>query len=114
MPAPSAILRKIILLVLVFTPAMPAPQPSLAARFCVVSTADSIPDELFESAEGLARRLGVSRSELYAKVLRDYLREHRGEGITERLDEVYGGEEEGDLDPVVAKLQGRSLSKDEW
>ncbi len=55
----------------------------------------------------------MSRSELYAKALRDYLREHRGEGITERLDEVYGGEEEGGLDPVVQKLQGRSLSKDE-
>ena len=55
----------------------------------------------------------MSRSELYAKALRDYLREHRGEGIPERLDDVYGGEEEGSLDPVVAKFQGRSLSKDE-
>ena len=82
-----------------------------------MKTAVSIPDELFESAEGLARRLGMSRSELYAKALRDYLREHRGEGITERLDEVYGAEESGeasDLDPVVARLQGLSLPEDEW
>jgi metal-responsive CopG/Arc/MetJ family transcriptional regulator len=78
-----------------------------------MKTAVSIPDELFESAEGLARRLGMTRSELYAKALRDYLREHRGEGITERLDEVYDAEESG-LDPVVAKLQGRSLPEDEW
>jgi predicted transcriptional regulator len=80
----------------------------------VMKTAVSIPDELFESAEGLARRLGMTRSELYAKALRDYLREHRGDGITERLDEVYGAEEEGGLDPVVARLQGRSLPEDEW
>ncbi len=80
----------------------------------MMKTAVSIPDELFESAEGLARRLGMSRSELYAKALRDYLREHRGEGITERLDEVYGADEKGGLDPVVAKLQGRSLPEDEW
>lgn len=81
-----------------------------------MKTAVSIPDELFESAEGLARRLGMSRSELYAKALRDYLLEHREEGITERLDEVYGAEdgEAGGLDPVVARLQGRSLSRDEW
>ncbi len=79
----------------------------------MMKTAVSIPDELFESAEGLARRLGMTRSELYAKALRDYLREHRGEGITERLDEVYGAEESV-LDPVVAKLQGRSLPDDEW
>ncbi|MDP9410074.1 MAG: hypothetical protein M3P70_06140 [Actinomycetota bacterium] len=77
-----------------------------------MKTAVSIPDELFESAEGLARRLGMTRSELYAKALRDYLREHRGEGITERLDEVYGAEESG-LDPIVAALQERSLPKDE-
>ncbi len=78
-----------------------------------MKTAVSIPDELFESAEGLARRRGMTRSELYAKALRDYLREHRGEGITERLDEVYAAEE-GGLDPVVTVLQGRSLSEDEW
>jgi metal-responsive CopG/Arc/MetJ family transcriptional regulator len=78
-----------------------------------MKTAVSIPDELFESAEGFALRLGMTRSELYAKALRDYLQEHRGEGITERLDEVYGAEESG-LDPVVAELQGRSLPEDEW
>ena len=78
-----------------------------------MKTAVSIPDELFESAEGLARRLGMTRSELYAKALRDYLREHRGEGITERLDEVYAAEDSS-LDPFVAGLQGRSLPKDEW
>lgn len=78
-----------------------------------MKTAVSIPDDLFESAEGLARRLGTTRSELYAKALRDYLREHRGEGITERLDEVYGAEDSS-LDPVMAALQERSLSEDEW
>lgn len=79
----------------------------------MMKTAVSIPDELFESAEGLARRLGMTRSELYAKALRDYLLEHGGEGITERLDEVYGAEESA-LNPVVAKLQERSLPDDEW
>lgn len=78
-----------------------------------MKTAVSIPDDLFESAEGLARRLGTTRSELYAKALRDYLSEHRGEGITERLDEVYGAEDSS-LDPVMAALQERSLSEDEW
>ena len=50
------------------------------------------------------------------KALRYYLREHRGEGITERLDEVYGVEEgeAGGLDPAVARLQERSLTQDEW
>ena len=79
-----------------------------------MKTAVSIPDELFESADGLARRLGMTRSELYAKALREYLREHRGEGITEILDEVYGGEKGGELDPFVAEMQKRSLPPEEW
>lgn len=82
-----------------------------------MKTAISIPDELFESAEGLARRLNVSRSELYARALREYVEEHKGEGVTERLDEVYGAQEEEGatavLDPVVARLQGSSLPRDD-
>jgi len=34
-----------------------------------VKTAISIPDRVFRSAEQLAARLGVSRSELYSKAL---------------------------------------------
>ena len=79
-----------------------------------VKTEVSIPNELFESADGLARRLGMTRSELYARALREHLQEHRGEGITNRLDEVYGAEEDIGLDLAVARLQQRSLPEDEW
>lgn len=82
-----------------------------------MKTAVSIPDDLFESAEGYARRLGMSRSELFATALREYLQEHRSEGITERLDEIYGGEvsEDSSLDPTLARLQKHSLrDKDRW
>ena len=83
-----------------------------------MKTAVSIPDDLFESAEGFARRLGLSRSELYAQALREYLKEHEEEGITERLNEIYGEQEDADegqgaLDPVVAELQQRSLPEDQ-
>jgi metal-responsive CopG/Arc/MetJ family transcriptional regulator len=79
-----------------------------------MKTAVSIPNELFESAERFARRMEMTRSELYARALREYLSEHRGEGITERLDEVYGAEEESGLGPMLAKLQQSSLPEDEW
>lgn len=78
-----------------------------------MKTAISIPDRLFESAERLAQRRGVSRSELYATALRDYLREHHREGITEKLDEVHGTEP-SNLDTVISNAQALSLSKDEW
>jgi metal-responsive CopG/Arc/MetJ family transcriptional regulator len=55
----------------------------------------------------------MSRSELYATALRQYLEEHRGERITGRLDEIYGAEPE-DLDPTITRLQAQSLPKDDW
>ena len=52
----------------------------------------SIPDDLFESAETLGKRLGLSRSRLYATALADYMAKHRGSKTTERLNAVYANE----------------------
>ncbi|MFM5891936.1 MAG: ribbon-helix-helix domain-containing protein, partial [Dolichospermum sp.] len=41
-----------------------------------MKTAISLPDPVFEEAESLARQLGVSRSELYTKALKAYLRKY--------------------------------------
>jgi Arc/MetJ family transcription regulator len=84
-----------------------------AVILTVMKTAISIPDDLFEAAERFAGREGMSRSELYVTALRHYLQERRGQGITERLDEVYG-DEPSELDPVIARLQTRTLPRDEW
>ena len=78
-----------------------------------VKTAVSIPNPVFEAAEELARRLGVSRSELYARALADFLEKRLDRRVTERLDEVYAREESG-LDPALARLQAASLPRDEW
>ena len=40
-----------------------------------MKTAISIPDDLFAEAEGLAERLGMSRSEMFARALRAFLRQ---------------------------------------
>ena len=82
-----------------------------------VQTAVSIPDGLFESAEGFAKRQGMSRSELYASALREYLAEHEAEGITERLDAIYAEElaEESRLDPALERMQAESIpAQDDW
>jgi hypothetical protein len=49
---------------------------------------------------------------LYTTALRRYLEEHRGEMVTERLDEIYGGESDG-LDQEIARMQARSLPEDD-
>lgn len=73
----------------------------------------SIPDGLFESAETLAKRLGVSRSRLYAAALAEYVAKHQTRKVTARLDEVYATEDSG-LDRSLRRAQARSLPRDSW
>ncbi len=76
-------------------------------------TAISIPNPVFEEAEKLARRLGLSRSELYSQAVNMLLEAYREDGITEALNRVYATESSA-VDPVLAKLQLASLPKEEW
>ena len=55
-----------------------------------MKTAISIPDDIFQSAEQLARRLGMSRSELYVQALKSYLQEYHEDGVTDALNTIYG------------------------
>lgn len=73
----------------------------------------SIPDELFETAEILSKRLGLSRSRLYATALADYVAKHRGRKTTERLNAVYADQPSG-LDSPVRRAQRRSVDSDRW
>ena len=77
-----------------------------------MKTAISIPDRVFRSAEQLAARLGVSRSELYSKALATLIDKHRDDLVTSRLNEIYGtGKKSSSLDPELAALQHRTLSR---
>ncbi|MEA5625848.1 CopG family ribbon-helix-helix protein [Nostoc sp. UHCC 0251] len=78
-----------------------------------MKTAISLPDSIFEEAEALARELGVSRSELYTKALKAYLRKYNRNQMLNQLNTVYS-EESSELDPVLAKLQFMSLSGEDW
>jgi metal-responsive CopG/Arc/MetJ family transcriptional regulator len=73
----------------------------------------SIPDDVFESAESLGKRLGVSRSRLYATALAEFVAKHRGRKTTERLNAVYGTEDSS-VDPGMRRLQHRSIDRDSW
>lgn len=78
-----------------------------------MKTAISIPDDLFQQAEREARRLGLSRSELYARAVRAWLESNRDSAITEALDQVYATEG-SELDPVLASVQALSLPPERW
>jgi metal-responsive CopG/Arc/MetJ family transcriptional regulator len=74
-----------------------------------MKTAISIPDPLFEAGEQFAKHMGLSRSELYAVALQEYLQAHRGDRITEKLDAVYA-DEDSSLDPFFVQLELHTLS----
>ena len=78
-----------------------------------MKTAISLPDELFKSADALAARLGVSRSELYATAVAEYLAKHRDQDVTSRLNEVLAGAASG-LDRKLRRAQARSVESGEW
>lgn len=79
----------------------------------VVRIAVSVPDDLFRLAEATARRLRVSRSELYARALAEFLKQQDGSRITERLNEIYS-QHAATVDPGLHRAQLKSLEKETW
>ena len=53
-----------------------------------MKTAVSIPDEVFEKVERLARRSQRSRSEVFSAALREYVARHIPDEVTEAMDRV--------------------------
>jgi metal-responsive CopG/Arc/MetJ family transcriptional regulator len=78
-----------------------------------MKTAVSLPDELFRVAEATARRLRVSRSELYARAIAEFLKGQQGTSITERLNDVYS-RRRAKRDSGLHRGQLKSLAKDAW
>ena len=80
-----------------------------------MKTAISIPDDIFESAERTASVLGLSRSELYATAVREFIERYRTMNVTARLDEVYAEDDSSfSLDPRLETLQAYSLGREDW
>jgi predicted transcriptional regulator len=78
-----------------------------------MKTAVSIPDDLFQRAEELARRLGKSRSQVYREALAEYVFRREPRSVTRALDELV--EELGaEADPWGTEAARRALERTEW
>jgi metal-responsive CopG/Arc/MetJ family transcriptional regulator len=75
-----------------------------------MKTAISLPDDLFASADALAERLGVSRSQLFATALAEYLAKHQASQLTAQLNRVYAAEASR-LEPPVRRAQARTVRR---
>jgi len=79
-----------------------------------MKTAISIPDPVFKTAERLAKRLGLSRSELYVRAISSYVEEHNSQKVTELLNEVYKSSGDQGVEKSFKRAQMKSIDKEEW
>lgn len=78
-----------------------------------MKTAVSIPDDVFEQADVLARRLNTSRSALYARALVEYIARHSPDQVTEQMNAAIAGI--GGADSGFATAAAREALQDtEW
>jgi metal-responsive CopG/Arc/MetJ family transcriptional regulator len=78
-----------------------------------MKVAISIPDPVFDAAERISRQMRLSRSGFYAKAVEAYVRQHSGDEITRRLDEVYS-EASSRLDPAWEAGSLEVLRREKW
>ena len=55
----------------------------------------------------------ISRSQLYATALAEFLERAQSEWITERLNQIYS-EQPARVDPLLTRAALKSLPKDSW
>lgn len=78
-----------------------------------MKTAVSVPDELFEKVERLARRGKRSRSEVYSAALREYVARHAPDEVTAALDSVCEPEP-AEPDRFLSAAARKLLESSEW
>ena len=78
-----------------------------------MKTAISIPDDVFTSADQLAQRMGLSRSELYATAIKDYVSHHLDDGLVDRINRVCE-KTTNEIDPGLVRAQTKTISREVW
>jgi metal-responsive CopG/Arc/MetJ family transcriptional regulator len=78
-----------------------------------MKVAISLPDDVFAEGEALARALNTTRSQLYARALREFASRHNPDGLTEAVNAALAeaGEERSDFSRAAAR---RAFAATEW
>jgi hypothetical protein len=79
-----------------------------------VKTAISVPDEVFREAERTAKRLGMSRSELFTRAMREFLGVRRDRAVTAAYDEAFDDGNEGEDARFRREAARRALLRVDW
>jgi predicted transcriptional regulator len=73
----------------------------------------SVPDDVFEEAERLARRMKRSRSEVYSRALAEYVARHTPDRVTEAMDRTLA-EIDGPAGHFLRAASRRVLKRSDW
>ena len=73
----------------------------------------SIPNPVFHAAENLAKKMGVSLSELYTAALTAYVTEHQKENVTDALNRILETEP-STVEPEMVRMLVLSIGNEEW
>lgn len=80
-----------------------------------MKTAISLPEPLFAQAELLAKRLGFSRSQLYAHALELFVAARRSEEIRASYDRAYASDsEDPEVSAFVRAAARAARQRSEW
>ena len=79
-----------------------------------MKTAISIPDDLFQAAEKTARKLKISRSELYQRAITHFLQQYGSDIVRESLDRVYSKKRNRGLDPMIRAISEQMIMDEDW
>ena len=87
------------------------PLPTRESRYNLghtrMKTAISIPDDVFERAERAAKRMGLSRSELFTRAVREFLSARDRAAVKASYDEAFA---DGD-EKAIARFRRRAVRK---
>ncbi len=81
-----------------------------------VKTAISLPEPLFHRAEEAAHRLEISRSQLVARAVEEFLKRHEGRRLLDSLNRAYEDSPSTEERKLMEAMRGkqRKLVKAEW
>jgi metal-responsive CopG/Arc/MetJ family transcriptional regulator len=78
-----------------------------------MKTAISLPDDLFDKAEKLARRLKKSRSQFYREAVADLVARYDEQAMIEAINRAYQSPDP-ETDGFVTEAARRNLEQTEW
>lgn len=78
-----------------------------------MKTAISVPNDVFELSERLAKKLKISRSQVFAMGVKKLAEDHDEEDLIANINMVCE-KVDTSVDPVLFKMAMLSLPKEEW